>query len=384
MRKPELWFAALAALFATAPARADVLTGGGNPACAAAAAYSDAHRGIGILVMRDGGVVCEAYADPAERDRPHAIHSGTKSFTGAMAVLAEADGLLQLDEPVSRTIPEWANDDRRTITIRQLLSLVSGIATPVGVPPSFSAAIALTPGAAPGTRFSYGPAPFQIFGEVMRRKLVAHGEDGDPSAWLRRRLLVPLGIEVGSWRRTASGDPMLSQGMMLTAANWARFGEWVRLGGRAGGRQIIPEAELDAFHQGSTVFAGYGLTWWLPGRLVTLPPDRSPTRFETRLDYAGATFIPADLIMAGGAGGQRLYVSRSCRVTIVRLARFDLAAALRARRDRNGNLVRGQGVEDGTGRASDGTVWSDREFLRNALRAALANQPSTAVEGCSQ
>ena len=385
MKTLKIMVAALVALLADSPVLADVLTGRGNAACEAAAAYSDQHRGIGILVMRDGQVVCEAYGDPADRDRPHPIHSGTKSFTGAMAILAEADGLLQLDEPVSRTITEWAGDDRRSITIRQLLSLVAGFETPVGNPPSFAAAIALRPVVAPETRFIYGPAPFQIFGEVMRRKLIAHGQDGDPSAWLQRRLFAPLGLEVGAWRRTAGGDPMLSQGMALTAANWARFGEWVRLGGRVGSRQIAPESELAAFRQGSATFPGYGLTWWLPGRLVALPPDQSPARFAERLDYSGATFVPADLIMAGGAGGQRMYVSRSCRVTIVRFARFNLEAAMQARRGPDGNLVRGPNAqEDGAGRSSDGAAWSDPEFLRAALRAALANQASTATEGCAQ
>jgi CubicO group peptidase (beta-lactamase class C family) len=385
MRKTKFMAAALVALFGSAPAFAGILIGGDNPACAAAAAYSDQHRGIGILVMREGRVVCEAYGDVAERDRPHPIHSGTKSFTGAMAVLAEADGLLQLDEPVSQTITEWAQDERRSITIRQLLSLVGGFETPVGTPPSFSAAITLTPRSAPGSRFSYGPAPFQIFGEVMRRKLVARGEDGDPSAWLQRRLLAPLGIEMGPWRRTPSGDPMLSQGMQLTGANWARFGEWVRVGGRVGSRQIIPERALAAFHQGSTVFPGYALTWWQPGRLVALPADRTPARFAERLEYAGATYVPADLIMAGGAGGQRMYVSRSCGVTIVRFARFDLQAAMQARRGRDLNAAGNQAAnEDGIGRASDGTTWSDPAFLRLALQAAVGRQPSTAVRGCSQ
>lgn len=384
MGKSKFMFAALAALFAGAPAFAEVLTGGDNPACGTAAAYSDQHQGIGILVMREGRVVCEAYGDPAERDRPHPIHSGTKSFTGAMAILAEADGLLSLDEPVSQTITEWAHDDRRSITIRQLLSLVGGFETPVGTPPSFSAAIALTPRTAPGTHFSYGPGPFQIFGEVMRRKLVARGEDGDPSAWLQRRLLAPLGIELGAWRRTRDGDPMLSQGMALTGANWARFGEWVRLGGRAGATQIVPEALLAAFHQGSTVFPGYALTWWLPGRLVALPPGETPARFTQRLGYAGATYVPADLIMAGGAGGQRMYVSRSCGVTIVRFARFNLEAAMRSRQGREWDADGAQAAEDGVGRASDGTAWSDPQFLRLALQAAVGPQPSTTVEGCSQ
>ena len=60
-------------------------------------------------------------------------------------------------------------------------------------------------------------------------------------------------------------------------------------------------------------------------------------------------------------------------------------AAMQARRGPDGNLVRGPNAqEDGAGRSSDGAAWSDPEFLRAALRAALANQASTATEGCAQ
>ena len=325
-----------------------------GPACAAAAAYSDAHRGRAVLILKDGRPVCEAYAAGTSAEDAHPLYSGTKSFAGAMAVLAAQDGLLDLDEPVSATLPEWRDGtDRQKITILHLLTLSSGIESVVGRPPDYAQAVELRPVAAPGTRFAYGPAAFQIFGEVMRRKLAARGMKADPAEWLLQRLLTPAGIRVGQWRRTPEGNPLLPQGLALTARDWARFGEWVRRDGVIDGKAALAPQRLAAFHEPSSAFPGYGLTWWLPAKLQALAPDRMP-RAVGRLDFAAAGALPDDLLMAAGAGDQRLYVSKRLGITVVRLAQLSLADASAARA------------------AAEG--WSDGAFLRLAFQTV---QPAT-------
>ena len=318
-----------------------------SPACAAAAAYSDARNGLAVLILKDGRPVCAAYADGVAGGDAHPLYSGTKSFAAAMAVLAAEDGLLDLDEPVSKTIGEWRDGTaRQSITIRQLLTLVSGISGVVGRPPSFAEAILLQPESAPGTHFAYGPAPFQIFGEVLRRKLAERQPGDDPASWLTRRLFNPIGLNGQQWRRTPDGNPLMPQGLSLTPADWARFGEWVRLDGAAGGKRLIAPERLAAFHQSSAVFPGYGLGWWLPANLrgqTALP------RAAGRLDFAAAPDLPADLLMAAGAGNQRLYVSKRLGITVVRFARLSMDD-LRARQGDDG--------------------WSDATFLQLALKAA--------------
>jgi CubicO group peptidase (beta-lactamase class C family) len=325
-----------------------------SPACAAAAAYSDAHRGRAVLILKDGRPVCEVYAAGTTANDAFPLYSGTKSFAGTMAVLAAQDGLLDLDEPVSATLAEWRDGtDRQKVTIRHLLSLSSGIESVVGRPPEYARAVELRPVATPGTRFAYGPAPFQIFGEVLRRKLAARGIKADPAEWLIQRLLTPAGIRVGQWRRTPDGNPLLPQGLALTAQDWARFGEWVRRDGVIDGKPSLAPQRLAAFHQPSPAFPGYGLTWWLPAKLQALAPDRMP-RAVGRLDFAAAGALPDDLLMAAGAGDQRLYVSKRLGITVVRLAQLSLADASAAR--------------------AAGEGWSDGTFLRLAFQTV---QPAT-------
>jgi len=137
----------------------------------AAAEYSRSAHGVSVLVMRRSDIVFEDYA-PGWQDRPHELASGTKGFSGVLAVCAVQDGLLKLDERVSDTLTEWKTDPRKSqVTIRQLLSLSSGIeGGEHGAPPMYRRTLELAQATAdPGTTFSYGPIPFQCFGEVFRR-----------------------------------------------------------------------------------------------------------------------------------------------------------------------------------------------------------------------
>ena len=73
----------------------------------AAETYARRHTLEALIVERAGKVLLERYAGGFDREKPHALYSGTKSFWGAVAVIARDEGLLELDEPVSKTLGEW-------------------------------------------------------------------------------------------------------------------------------------------------------------------------------------------------------------------------------------------------------------------------------------
>ncbi|GIW25498.1 serine hydrolase [Meiothermus sp.] len=282
-----------------------------------AADYSAQNRGISLLVMVDGQIVFEDYPGRGSPDRAHELASGTKSFCGVMAVAAAQDGLVSLDEPLAQTLTEWQGDPLRSqITLSQLLHLTSGI--PGGTlarPPTYQAAIQTPAEAPPDTRFSYGPIPFQIFGEVMRRKL-----QGDPLLYLERRIFRPIGLEYAFWRRGSDGHPHLPSGAFLTARNWARFGELVRTGGLWQGRRVLQADLLEKCFEPSRVNPLYGLTWWL-GRPISPAQRAAIGRVGQDIGSLASTpGLPDDLAVAAGAGDQRLYISRKLKLVVVRQA----------------------------------------------------------------
>ncbi|MFN9713098.1 MAG: serine hydrolase domain-containing protein, partial [Planctomycetota bacterium] len=93
-----------------------------------AADYSSQWSGRAVLVMHRGKLVYERYDHGWSDSRPHMLASGTKSFTGVIAMLAVQDRLLTLDELACDTLTEWKTDLRKSkITVRHLLTLSSGL-----------------------------------------------------------------------------------------------------------------------------------------------------------------------------------------------------------------------------------------------------------------
>jgi hypothetical protein len=157
---------------------------------------------VSLLVMQGGKVLFESYPKPGGAAKGWELASGTKSFTGVMAALASADGLLNIDEPAAKTLVEWKSDKRNTITIRHLLTLTAGLKGEgdVAKPPNYLDAIKARPIVQPGLKFDYGPTPFQCFGEIMKCKLSC-GQPEDLVAWLNVVRQAASSRPAGSRRR---------------------------------------------------------------------------------------------------------------------------------------------------------------------------------------
>jgi CubicO group peptidase (beta-lactamase class C family) len=262
----------------------------------AAFAYAERHVLHGLAIEVAGAIVLERYANGYDADKPHALYSGTKSFWGVTAAAAHDNGLLDLDETVAQTVPEWAADARHArVTLRDLLALTSGIGFGGlgSAVPTYDKALATQIKDEPGERFTYGGIPLQVFGAVLARKLAPRGLT--PHAYLRERLLDPIGLNVGAWRSLKDGTQPLPTGASLTAREWLKFGRFVLDGGRWNGKSLVRETSLAACFIGSTANPRYGLGWWLH------PID-----------------VPAGIAHASGSGGQALYLIPSERAIVVK------------------------------------------------------------------
>lgn len=294
----------------------------------AAKKVNAAGGGVSLVILHQGKVIAEDYPNGGSASRPRELASGTKSFSGVMALAAEEDGLLKLDEKVADTLTEWQADRRKEITIRQLLQLVGGLPSPPtplrgGTVPTYSEAANTLSNADTGQRFQYGATPFMAFGELMKRKLAKRNETVE--GYMKRRILDPLKVNVAFWRKDADGNPHLPSGMALTARDWAQFGEMVRLDGKG----VLKPGRTAELFKGSTANPSYGLTWWMP--------PKNGQRGSGRIAFSYPDDLPADLVQAAGAGGQLLMIIPSRELVIVRQApvrgnedRFQQVAFLRA------------------------------------------------------
>ncbi|MFM8584024.1 MAG: serine hydrolase domain-containing protein, partial [Planctomycetaceae bacterium] len=324
--------------------------------CLAAAKYSAQHAGRAVLVRHAGQVVFEQYDRGWSAPQAHPLASGTKSFTGVLALLAVQDGLLTLDERACDTLTEWRDDPRKSqITVRHLLTLSSGLepgdrelggragaggvlgegaarrAKRLGLsstgprPENLNAvALELPTRHDPGTRFDYGPSHFYAFSELLERKLAqSNGLDKTTLAFLQNRLLKPLEITPFRIGRDRQGHPNLPGGMVLTALEWSHFGQFVLDRGSvvkpgAEPRELLRPELLAQCFEPSPANPRYGLTWWLKSSdgvadgepaddsRRAVPLARLRRRAPQPIAFRDEHGQPLDVWMAAGLGKQRL------------------------------------------------------------------------------
>ncbi len=287
---------------------------------ALAAQFSRSHGGVALRVQQDGKVIYEDYAPGFSNSAPRKIYSGTKSFVAVTALLAMQDGLLTLDEPASKTLTEWQDDPRRDITIEQLLSHTSGLDSGDDVIYSasdqFTAALDVRLINPPGTRFTYGPAGYQAFGEILRRKLRAIGQTVE--GYMRKRLFDPLGLDIASWKHDDAGNPLLHTGMELNTREWAKLGEFLKNGETHKQKQLLLSESLPLLFIAPQANPAYGLGFWLN---TPLPHKRTQSILDLQPAMDGDQIYPGgpkDIYASFGSGKQRLYVIPSLNLVIVR------------------------------------------------------------------
>ncbi len=304
-----------------------------------AAEYSATRSGHVLLILQGEEVVLEAGENGHAADEPHPLHSASESFWGLLAVAADADGLLDLDEPVALTIGEFErHPGKRDIRLRQLLHFTSGLEPgvqalrPDRTPNLYERAIALEMVSRPGERFQYGPGHLFVFAEVLRRKLASRGDD--PLDYLEERILDPIGLVVAGWERDDAGNPDVAFGAKLTAREWAKLGILLKNRGVWQGETVAAPEAVATVLEGSAASAEYGLALW---RNVPRENDEGGSSRSAPAPTFYANGLP-DMVVAAGVGNQRLYVIPSLDLVVVRFGEVD-----RHWRDREflGRLVAG-------------------------------------------
>lgn len=280
--------------------------------------YSADRDGAGLVIVRHGIVLGEDYPAGVSQTARFPIGAGTRAFAPLLAATLAEDGFLSLDEPVALTLGDWgAHPVKSTISVRSLLSGASGIAFDRRGPRDLVTALALEPLDPPGVRFIDDAAPYVLFAEIARRKLEAHMAGSDPARYLTERTLLPIGCVPIGWARGGDGAPRLDTGAVVSARGWAQAGELIRREGVWRAQQLADDAVLREAVRGSFAESRAGFGVWLAA------PSRG-ARDQLNVDsdlWRASSPAPADLAMAAGEDGQRLFLSPTMGLVIARLAR---------------------------------------------------------------
>jgi len=285
-----------------------------------------------VVLMADGKIAAERYAPGYDKDTRFVSWSMAKTVTGVLIGMLVADGLLALDAPAPVPLWQRPGDPRAEITVRQLLQMRSGLRhTESGEPPYESSEVRMLfldgrddmarwaaeqpLEAEPGKQFEYSSNTSVILADIAARTLTPRDQ---PEArrkavadYLQQRLFAPLGMTSMVPEFDASGTLIGGSLMHATARDWAKFGEMLRLKGRApGGEQLVPQRWVEAMVTPSPVSPHYGFQTWLNRPI----PGRAPEDHPLFPDRA-----PKSMFSLIGHMGQYVLVSPGQRVTLVRL-----------------------------------------------------------------
>lgn len=270
-------------------------------------AFMRSSGGKALLVWQAGELQLELYAPDVQAGDPL---DGSGLVPGLMVLLtgqALRDGIIPgLDTGIATWVPEWADDARGRVTIRQLLEGTSGLETPSAPPDANAIAWTLSAGigAEPGSRFAPTNFEMQVLGLVLARAA------GRPVAeLLSEKLWRPLGARPGLLAAgAADGAAYLHCCMKATARDWLRPGLLLLEGGMAGGAALVPAPWLDQMERPIAHSRHDG---WR---------TRLAWPFEAKNgNGARKPFADADTIFWAGADGARLYVSKGRDLVILRL-----------------------------------------------------------------
>ena len=237
-----------------------------------------------VLILRDGRIVAERYAEGYGPNTRFIGWSMSKSVTATVIGLLVSDGRLRLDQPAP--IPSWQRpgDPRGEITLRDLMQMRSGLHHRENAEPPYNAdtprmlfldgrddmaayAEAQPLENEPGSKWLYSTATSVILSDIATRALT---DSHDPETrrramgdYLRTRLIEPAGLSSMVAEYDAAGTMAGGSMIHATLRDWARFGELLRNQGMVRGAQILPREWIAFLTSPSPTNPGYGAQIWL-------------------------------------------------------------------------------------------------------------------------
>jgi CubicO group peptidase (beta-lactamase class C family) len=285
-------------------------------ALAKAQAYSDSLGGHALIVWRNGKIRYEHYGDGVTADTRFETFSMHKSVLGLVYGQALKDGIIHsLDDKAGDYLTEWANDPRGQITLRQLLTMSSGLSQ-VGIDAKAELALALKIDAPPGSRFEYNNANSELAGVILDRALKKAGR-GDYAAYLSRVLFKPLGMgDAHLWLDHEGGEPRFFAFLEMRARDWLRLGIMIDRKGKFDNAQVLPAGWIKTITTPSALNPNYGIQTWigLPWSRYRPYGPRSAVKMSNIEPY-----LANDMVFFDGFGGERVYIAPSLDLVIVRI-----------------------------------------------------------------
>jgi CubicO group peptidase (beta-lactamase class C family) len=245
--------------------------------------YLTTQKVAGLLVLQDGKRRLERYALGLTPSKRWTSFSVAKSITGTLVGAAIRDGYIRsVDDVVTRYIPGLRGSPYDSVTVRQVLTMTSGVRwnedytdttsdvyrfhyhkPPRGQNATVSFMKTLSRDTVPGTRWAYKTGETNLIGV-----LVSSATRMSTSRYLSRTIWAPYGMEHdATWQVDLGGHEHGGCCFQATLRDFGRFGQFILEQGKAGGRSRLAEGWLESATRsqvslGANGGRGYGYQWW--------------------------------------------------------------------------------------------------------------------------
>lgn len=271
------------------------------------ALVGEGHRAT--VVVKDGRIIGESYAKGFGPDTPLLGWSMAKTVTAALIGTMLENGKLIRDDDLTASYSGWAEDDRRDITVGNMLGMVSGLTWNEGygnvsdvtqmlylVDDMAGFAAGKSAETAPETVFNYSSGT-----STMLSRLWQDAVGKDNLAYPRDALFGPLGMTSAVLETDAKDTFVGSSYLYATARDWARFGQLLLQEGVWDGVRLLPDGFTGWMTEPVAASGGqYGR-----GHIWREPPGAS-ARYE-------------DSVWLSGHDGQSIGIFPSHDMVIVRM-----------------------------------------------------------------
>lgn len=240
----------------------------------------DQYKTIAFLVIKDTSIVFESYWDNYSPNSTSSSFSMAKSIVSLLVGIAADEGLIHLDDPVSKYLPEF-NNKKYEIRIRDLLTMSSGLKWDESYNNPFSVTTKSYYGKnldklvlkaksdiEPSKVYKYKVTDPQLLSIILKRVY-----NKSLSEITSEKLWKPLGAEnKASWSLDQKdGDEKATCCFNSNARDFARLGQLILNNGSWNGKQIISESYLkqalspaiDLLDENKDPVDFYGYQWWI-------------------------------------------------------------------------------------------------------------------------
>jgi CubicO group peptidase (beta-lactamase class C family) len=273
--------------------------------------FQPQYKTRGVLVLYKGHIIAEKYADGFTKDSRFLGWSMTKSLMSTVYGIMQYQGKIDVQKPAP--IQQWQNDDRKNITIHNLLQMNSGLEWDENYDgiSDVTKMLFLEEDMTqiqkdkplvgkPNETWNYSSGTSNLLSGILRQEL---GSEQEYLDYWYREFIDKIGMNSMILETDMAGNYVASSYSWATARDWAKFGWLYVQKGNWNGEQLFAEDWADYVTTPTPSSNGqYGAQFWLNDGTI---PD-----------------VPMSMFYANGHDGQRVYILPEQDLVI---ARFGLS-----------------------------------------------------------